>query len=260
MIGNLARHGLKAVSTVTDRFTGPIEGPRMLIYHQVGAGNGLEMDVRRDHFRRQMEWLQGKVITLAEALEHRDSNDETYVLTFDDGYEDMYVNAFPILSELGLPFVLYLTSGPIESRVPLRDDGKSTPVSWDQVETMIGSGLVTVGAHTHTHPDLRRIGKGLIEDEIGTSNRLIEERTGLRPRHFTYPWAYWSPAADTVVRDAYESATVGGCQGIAKAPVHALPRLPVQLSDGWAFFRPRVTRGFRLEDAVRRAVARYDGP
>lgn len=258
----IARRSLKTASMVFDRFGAPLQGPRLLIYHQVGAGNGQEMDLTLQDFRRQLTWLasRGGVVSLEDALASPDDPSDRYVITFDDGYDDMYRNGFPLLRDLGLPFVLYLTTRPIESRAPLRDDGLSTPCTWDQVGAMVESGLVTVGAHTHTHPDFRHISPGQIEDEVGVSNRLIAERTGRTPRHFTYTWGYWSEQADPIVRAAYDTATVGGCRTSLGAPANAIPRLPVQLSDGFAFFRARMRGGFRLEDIIRRRLSGYDGP
>lgn len=258
----IARAALKTVSVVTDRARRPLEGARLLIYHQVGAGNGQEMDLGIEHFRKQAEWMAstGRVAALEDVLAQPEDTSERYVLTFDDGYDDMYRNGFPILRDLGLPFVLYLTTDPIETRRPLRDDGRSTPVTWDQVGDMMSSGLVTMGAHTHTHPDFRHLSGDQIADEVGRSNALIEQHTAVRPRHFTYTWGYWSDQADPIVRAAYDSATVGGCRTALHAPAHAVPRLPVQLSDGYRFFRARMQGGFRLEDSIRRRLARYEGP
>jgi peptidoglycan/xylan/chitin deacetylase (PgdA/CDA1 family) len=253
------RRALKVVSAVTDR---PLRGPRMLIYHQVGAGNGLEMEVTEEDFRRQGDWLAstGAVVSLEEALSRSEDPTPTFVLTFDDGYRDMFQNGFPVLRYHGMPFTLYLTTNPIESGTPLRDDGRSTPVNWDEVGEMIASGLATIGAHTHTHPDFRRISLAEAEDEMGVSNDLIERRTGIRPRHFAYPWGYWAPATAAAVAAAYETATVGGYQSVAGRPLLALPRVPVQRSDGWAHFPARVRGGFRLEDAIRRRTTGYEGP
>jgi peptidoglycan/xylan/chitin deacetylase (PgdA/CDA1 family) len=253
---------LKLASIAVDRVSGPLSGARILIYHQVGAGNDVEMDIDTGHFRKQMTWLAdtGRVRRLEEVLAKPDSTATSYVLTFDDGYRDMYENGFCVLADLGLPFTLYLTTEPMETGTALRDDGRSAPLDWDSAGRMIETGLVTVGAHTHSHPDMRALGTAQVEHEIGTSNALITHRLGIRPEHFTYPWAYWSAVADEVVRREYRSATVGGCGTTPRAPAHAIPRLPIQYSDGWMFFRPRLRGGFRLEDRVRRLASGYRGP
>ncbi len=84
---------------------------------------------------------------------------------------------------------------------------------------------------------------------------------GIVPKHFAYPWGYWSPAAHDHVRARYETATLG-----TGAPVDAdtdpllINRVAVQLSDGVFFFKRKMRRGLRLEDLVRRRLTRYDGP
>ncbi len=237
-------------------------GPRILIYHQVGVDLGREMEVPTATFERQLDWLlaTGEIVSLETALEQRaePAARRLAVLTFDDGFADVYENAFPILQSRGMPFTLYLTTRPIESRQPL--DGRypqAGPLTWDQINIMTDSGLATLGAHTHTHPDLRQLDAESIAAELDESNELIERRTGVRPQHFTYPWGWWAEAADPLVRDRYLTSTVGGRhRRAATEDTHRVPRLPVQLSDGFAFFRRRVTGGLRAEEAVRHIRSR----
>ena len=223
------------------------------------------MEVTAEHFRNQIDWLgeNGDVVDLDTAVASRGlpESSRMFVLTFDDGYADVYRNAFPLLRERALAFTLYLTTAPIETGEPLRNDGRAEPLTWDQVADMAEHGRVTIGAHTHTHPDLRSIDEAEVAEEVTVSNRLIEERLGVEPRHFTYPWGYWSPQADRVVRSAYETATLGSGKPVTGAtdPL-LLNRVPVQLSDGTAFFRHRMVGGLRLEDRVRRLVRGYRGP
>ena len=260
-----AKQAVKLAAAVGDKVVGPLPGPRILIYHQVGAGTGLEMEVTIEDFRRQLDWLSvnGEVVDLETAVASRalPASSRMFVLTFDDGYADVYSHAFPLLRERRLPFTLYLTTDPIETGNPLRNDGTAKPLNWDQVGEMVEQGLVTIGAHTHSHPDLRAIDEAAVADEVGRSNRLIDQRIGVEPRHFTYPWGYWSPQADRVVRSAYETATLGSGRAVTGATDPLLiNRVPVQLSDGTAFFRHRMVGGLRLEDRVRRLVRGYRGP
>ena len=251
-----------AFSTV-DRLTGPFPGPRILIYHQVGAAHGQELDVDPETFGRQLDWLQGhgRVVGLDDALTARSGPgaDFSYVLTFDDGYQDMFRSAFPLMASRGVPFTLYLTTGPLEDGKPLAPGRE--PLTWGDVSRMCESGLVTLGAHTHRHVDLRHASITQVEDELDTSNRLIEQRIGLRPLHFAYPWGYWSATADTSVRARYRSAVLGGGGPIlADTDLFLVPRIPIQLSDGFVFFKSKMRRGLRTEEAVRRLLSGYRGP
>lgn len=242
-----------------------MHGPRLLIYHQIGAGLGREMEVSFDAFRLQLNWLSdnGEVIDLEEALDRRTDPgmDDRYVLTFDDGYDDMFRLAFPLLVERRMPFVLYLSTHPTESGEPLFPGGKAEPTTWDQVKEMLDSGLMTLGAHTHEHPDMRTIDAASTARELDRSDELIETRTGVVPQHFTYPWGYWSATADAAIRSRYKSATLGSGADTASQPDdYKVNRIPVQLSDGVMFFKVKMRRGLKLEDKVRRRLRGYSGP
>jgi peptidoglycan/xylan/chitin deacetylase (PgdA/CDA1 family) len=243
----------------------PVPGPRILVYHQIGAGLGREMEVRLDVFERQLDWL-GKhyqVVHLPEAIARRGQagSERLVVLTFDDGYSDQFEVAYPRLRDLGFPFTLYLTTQPVETGEPLTPGGRADPLTWEQVGSMLDSGLLTLGAHTHTHANLRFASAELVEEEVGISNDLIARHTGVDARHFTYPWGYWSPVADPIMAKVYDSATVGSGPPLTATTLpHRLNRIPIQLSDGVVFFKRKLASGLKWEDRARRLVSGYRGP
>lgn len=261
-----ARVALKTVSAAVDPLLGPLPGPRILIYHQVGVNHGREMEVSTEAFTKQLDWMQakGEIVDLKTAIERRGDPDadKLFVVTFDDGYEDVYHNAFPLMKDRGIPFTLYLTTRPIETGEPLDTRyPEARPLTWDQVNEMTATGLATIGAHTHTHLDLRDAAADRISGELDRSNELIHRHTGSAPRHFTYPWGWWSETADPLVRERYETATVGSTSPItASSDLSTLGRFPVQSSDGMIWFTRRNARGLRLENVIRRRRAGYSGP
>ncbi len=261
-----ARIALKVSAALVDPLFGQFSGPRILIYHRVGASFGREMEVSVDAFARQLDWLQdnGEIVALETAVERRGElgDDRIFVITFDDGYEDVYHNAFPLMKALGIPFTLYLTTRPIETGEAIDQRyPDARPLNWEQIREMISTGLVTVGAHTHTHVDLRAVGSDQIREELDRSNAAIELNTGHLPEHFTYPWGWWSEKADPLVRERYRTATVGSTSPItADSDTATLGRFPVLSSDRFFWFALRVKRGLRLENIVRRKLAGYSGP
>jgi peptidoglycan/xylan/chitin deacetylase (PgdA/CDA1 family) len=241
------------------------DGPRILIYHQVGTDHGRQMEVTLEAFSKQMEWLvhHREVVDIETALQRWDEpgSDELVVLTFDDGYRDVYTTAFPILRNLGFPIVLYLSTSLVGDPDEVGGELDDEPLSWAEVIEMQKSGLLVVGAHTHTHPDLRSLTVREVEDELDRSDGIITRELGATPRHFAYPYGFWSAQADPPIRQRYETAVLGGSPRPLSSPEpHLLHRYPVQLSDGFVWFEKRLTGGFRLEEAVRKRVKGYDGP
>ena len=62
-------------------------------------------------------------------------------------------------------------------------------MTWDQVEEMVGSGLVDVGSHSHTHPDFDAIDHAGAEEEVGQAHEVLASRLGLpgATPSFAYP-------------------------------------------------------------------------
>ena len=261
----LARTAAKIAFTAADYLMRRPRGPRVLIYHQVGSGLGRQMEVTTEDFARQLDWLgdNREIVSFDEAIARWEDPDadRLVALTFDDGYADTFTTAFPRLEERGAPFLIYLATESIETGVPLGPAGPADPLNWDQVVDMLGSGLVTIGVHTHRHSDLRHLPREAVEEELVTSDALIERRLGLHPLHFAYPWGYWSQSAADVVDARYDTAAIAGTPRpkavLDRTRVH---RYPVQLSDGFRFFPARLRGGLRAEEQVRRWVKGYSGP
>jgi len=106
-----------------------------------------------------------------------------YTLTFDDGHESDYSQAFPVLQELGLRATFFV--------VPTLVD---TPgyVTWSQLREMVAGGM-EVGSHSLTHPFLDRLDTAALEREFGESKTIIEQRLGAPVRAASLPRG-WAPA------------------------------------------------------------------
>ena len=238
-------------------------GPRLLIYHKVGVDLGQQMEVTVEDFEWQLAHLEAKyqVVSLTDALArwNEPGSEDLVVLTFDDGYIDTFSAAYPRMSDRGMPFTLYVATEQVENSSSGEEE--RTSLNWDEISNMLTTGLMTLGAHTHTHRDLRGCSLDEIQDELSRSDELIELRAGVKPEHFAYPWGYWSKRAEEVVAERYRSAVLG-------APFRAsyefdpflIHRYPVQLSDGRRFFEARLRGGMLLEERIRRRLRGYEGP
>ncbi len=71
---------------------------------------------------------------------------------------------------------------------------QSLALTWEEIAWLAGDPLVTIGAHTVSHPALAKLTDAQVEYEMAESRRLIGEHIGKRPRHFAYPYGDASSA------------------------------------------------------------------
>lgn len=111
---------------------------------------------------------------------------------------------------------------------------RETVMSWDELRTIAAHPLVTIGAHTVNHYNLKRLAEDKAFAEMTDSARILERELGNTPRHFAYPYGY--PAA--VCRREVRLATAAGFasavttrHGVLHAGhaghLHALPRISI---------------------------------
>jgi peptidoglycan/xylan/chitin deacetylase (PgdA/CDA1 family) len=222
----------------------PALGLTVLTYHRIGGGSGDELDVRLDDFAQQVaELAHHRVEHLDGALDALDSGDTKprVVLTFDDGFADVYRNAWPLLRAFRLPFTVYVASSYIDGAMSwegstARDAG-APALTWGQLETMVDSGLCTVGNHTHSHVLPDRIDAG----ELDLCNDEVCERLGVVPEHFAFPWGVPVPRMVGELRTRFRSAVTGRVgRNLPDVDRLLLRRVPVRRSDPPAFFRAKL--------------------
>lgn len=254
---------LKLVAAGGDVVRPARPGAVILLYHRVGAGSGMAVDLPGALFQAQLEELssESRVVSLdslVTTVAHPDAPPTPpLAVTFDDGTADFAEHVLPVLVRTGVPVTLYVATDFVERGRSFPHDGR--PLSWAALADAVSTGLVTVGSHTHTHALLDRLPVEQVEDELDRSVKLIEDRLGVAAEHFAYPKALLgSPLAEDAVRRRFRSAALAGTRPnpYGATDVHRLGRSPVQVTDGMTWFRRKARGGMRFEDDVRRLANR----
>lgn len=230
-------------------------GVVILMYHCVGGGTSLDIDMPVDLLAGQLAYLRRRyrimpLDDLRSITDRAEPDDNQLILTFDDGHEGIYTHLFPLLRRYRIPATVYVPTAYVEEQRPfdwggyrrLPEAHRPRPMTWAQIRELMASGLVSIGAHTHSHADLSQASPEQVQHELGTSDALMDLRLGTRPRHFAYPNGRTSPAAGRLVAGAYETAVVIGSARNAHGAIdlHALRRVPVSAHEGLWFFRMKL--------------------
>ncbi len=142
-------------------------------------------------FRRLMRWFLAagyQTVTTDQWLRGNLSRKHV-LLTFDDGYDDLYSELFPFLIEHGLTAVIYLVVDRIggtnewNQQLGLRARNLLT---WSQIREMQKYG-VEFGSHTLTHPWLPSLSYDQLCREVTDSKRRLEDALGVEITSFAYP-------------------------------------------------------------------------
>jgi len=193
-------------------------GFHCLAYHLIGAGTNYPVDLATEVFRKQIQQLQQEfeVASLSEVIARTQnktlSSTQLVALTFDDAYENFYRNVWPLLHEARIPATLYVPVDFIAKKKssPIAGDASLEPCSWQQLREMADTGLLSIGSHSCSHPDMRTLDEKSARYEISESRRMLEEQLGVRVTSFCYPKGLWNRRLEQLVREYYESAVVGG--------------------------------------------------
>lgn len=183
----------------------------ILMYHYIRINPdprdqlGFNLSVTPDDFTRQMDWLAQNGYNPVDFDDFRDylAGRESLparpvILTFDDGYRDMYTTAFPILRAHRFKAVAYIVAGFINA---------PNNVTADQVLEMDGNG-VQIGAHTVSHADLTRQSPADLHHEVFDSKTMLEGLLGHPVLDFCYPSGRFNEAVEQTVEAAgFETAT-----------------------------------------------------
>ena len=182
----------------------------VLCYHSVNDRPNDECDpMPSSVFEAHIDYLSRQytiipLLELAERLRNDEPLPEKAVgISFDDGYIDNHEVAFPILSAYGAHATIFVVSGFINGEVDLIDDANWQALKWEQLRQMQASGLVEIGAHTHSHRILSRLDTDGAVEEVRRSKLEIEAKLGQQVKLFAYPngqGADIHPAAVEAVR------------------------------------------------------------
>ena len=207
---------------------GRAAGVRILTYHRVtDAHPGDRLCVPVARFSEQMRWLHEagyQTISFAQTVAWvtggtRDVQPGTrspkpgttptaksVVLTFDDGYEDNFLHAYPAMARYGLTGIFFVPSAFIEGGPDGHVSAVDRPMSWVQLQELVQTGH-EIGAHSVSHAKLTQLPPERVTWEISGCKQALEQHLQHAVDFFCYPSGdYDDHVRETVVACGYRGA------------------------------------------------------
>jgi peptidoglycan/xylan/chitin deacetylase (PgdA/CDA1 family) len=247
------------------------DGVIVLTYHRVNdrLPKG-QLVVHPSDFKRQMGFLsfyrrRFEVIGVGEMIEWmRDLRDTVcrrtathgvartkIVISFDDGYRDNYIHAFPVLKKYKFPAVISLTTDYIGSEHK-NERYKNLPwkrdyLNKDEIREMMDNGI-SFGVHTATHPHLTEISQEEAESQIVKSRETCRASLNLPYKFlpFCYPYGDYNEKIKEMVRKAGFKCAFSVKPGInyKGQDLFEIKRIDVTGEDSFASFKYKLTEKY----------------
>ena len=170
-------------------------------------------------------------------------------ITFDDGFQDFYTHAFPILNKFGFQATMFLPTAYIGKTVQSFKGVKC--MTWGQIRELRKAG-VSFGSHTVTHPQLKLLGDKEVRHELQHSKDTIEQELGCAVTSFAYPYAFpeanrgfTSRLCGHLQESGYELGVSTIIGTVDRSGVKFLmPRLPVNSCDSPRMLQAKLDGGY----------------
>lgn len=126
------------------------------------------------------------------------------LITFDDGHENIYKHAYPILKSMGIPWALFVFPTAIGG------GHEKGFMDWSEVQTLHKEG-VAIGSHSFDHPFLTRPESGVstpaayaqwLDKELVYSRKVIEEKLGSKISAFASPFGALNEVVQQHIRSS----------------------------------------------------------
>jgi len=226
----------------------------ILTYHSIDDSGSI-ISTPPHKFREQMQILQDRQFNIISLnnLVHFIRNKQplpskTAVITFDDGFKNFYLKAYPILQEFGFSATVFLVPGYIGKTSRWNATLRGMPVldllEWGEVKEIFNNGI-DFGAHGMTHETLAKLSLEEARQQIVKSKSAIQDHINRDVTVFSYPYGIANEDIKRLVQAEFQGAC-GTCMDFVSkhSDIYELPRIDMYYFSNNNLFRCIGTSAF----------------
>ena len=200
-----------------------------LMYHRFDENKYPTTNIKINDFKKQIQLIKSANLNFIGYPELKkiliDKNDYTekkILITIDDAFQSFYKNAWPILKDNKIPFILFINTREINSKHP-------NYMTWEQIREIQKSNLATIGAHSFSHDYLVNLQIDDVKKDLEQSHADYLRELGIIPEIFSYPFGEYSLEIKNLVKNFKYLLAFGQHSGVVhkKEDLYELPRFPI---------------------------------
>ena len=195
------------------------------MYHRFDEGKYPSTNIQLKVFKEQLKLIQNENINFVNPKEFKNElinnkKQRKVLLTIDDGLLSFYENAWPILKERKIPFILFIST---------REVGNYNYMDWSQIKELSSYSNVTIGNHSHSHEYLADETPEIIKKDLLKSMKIFKKNLGQNSIFFSYPFGEYSLEFKKIVKDLGFDFAFGQHSGVIDETKDfwELPRFPI---------------------------------
>lgn len=178
----------------------------ILMYHNISEGQEDYMNVPKYKFKEQMQFIKDNgynVIGFDDLYSYYTDgtpiDDKSIIITFDDGYLNNYIYAYPILKEFGFEATLFMITSKIDQKFYL---------SKDMIKEMDSNGI-NIQSHTVSHPELSKLSYEEQLYELSESKKVLENILGREISYVSYPYGQFNKSSIMIAKKLHYKLAMG---------------------------------------------------
>ena len=200
------------------------QGILAIMYHRFEENKYPSTNIRLDIFKKHINLIKENNLNFYDPAEFKKNFAEVkekkkILLTIDDAFTSFYENAWPILKEEKIPFILFVSTEAV---------GNKGYMSWDQIKEIEKENFAYIGNHSHSHDYLTKFTFQKFVEDIEKSINIFNDKLGYNPSFFSYPFGEYNLEQKNYVSNNFEFA-FGQHSGVIdlNKDRYELPRFPI---------------------------------
>jgi peptidoglycan/xylan/chitin deacetylase (PgdA/CDA1 family) len=201
----------------------------ILLYHSI-SNDKSNISLNISEFEKQIIFLKKRNYKSINFDEINNNEKNQIIITFDDGYKDLYTSVLPILKRYNFKATCFVVSGLLGKKNKWdqykKNFNSKNLMNMNDIKEWIKNGM-SIGSHSHNHFDLTSLNDDQIYNELIYSKKFLEDEIGINIDNFSYPFGKVNNSVYKITKEIFLKATTTnrGRFNTINHDFHLIPRI-----------------------------------